>query len=112
MRIWLACVCCLLVGASSAQAQWLKNLGGLMRGLRGAEVQALTMTQKRAAAAAVQREVALGRIAAGTVQTHSLKRMLYGYHLTARAISRSWPPSRRRKPPTRWRSWCFPCRYL
>ncbi|WP_428078154.1 hypothetical protein [Candidatus Avelusimicrobium alvi] len=83
MRIWLACVCCLLVGASSAQAQWLKNLGGLMRGLRGAEVQALTMTQKRAAAAAVQREVALGRIAAGTVQTHSLKRMLYGYHLTA-----------------------------
>lgn len=83
MRIWLACVCCLLVGASSAQAQWLKNLGGLMRGLRGAEVQALTMTQKRAAAAAVQREVALGRIAAGTMQTQSLKRVLYGYHLTA-----------------------------
>lgn len=84
MRVWLACICCLLLGASSAQAQWLKNLGGFIRGLRAADVQALTMTQKRVAAAAVEREVALGRMAAGgTPQAHSLKRVLYGYHLTA-----------------------------
>lgn len=84
MRIWLSCICCLLLGASSAQAQWLKNLGGLVRGFRPAQAQALTMTQKRAAAAAVEREVALGRLATvNSGQAHSLKRVLYGYHLTA-----------------------------